>query len=58
MRSVEWHELPDGERILTGVSKFCDEGNHGECPGHGISEAYVGQKVFCICPCHELPAEA
>jgi hypothetical protein len=55
---VEWHDLPGGERILTGISTFCNEGNHGECPGSGISEEYDGKTVFCICPCHELPAEA
>jgi hypothetical protein len=24
----------------------------------GISEEFEGETVFCVCPCHELPAEA
>jgi hypothetical protein len=30
--------LPGGEKILTGISTFCNEGDHGGCPGHGISQ--------------------
>lgn len=54
---MEWHEFPEGEEpvILTGVSNFCSEGKHAECPGlakHG------GETIFCICNCHEVPHEA
>lgn len=56
---MEWHEFPEGEqpRVLTGVSGFCDEGKHTECPGHAKSDEHGGQTVFCICPCHQVPSE-
>jgi hypothetical protein len=58
--SMEWQEFPEGDEpeILTGVSEPCDAGNHAECPGHAPSDEHGGQTVFCICPCHQVPAEA
>lgn len=57
MADLEWHEFPEGEEpeVLTGISTFCDEGKHAECPGHGEHE---GELVFCICWCHRVPGEA
>jgi len=56
---MEWHRFPEGEepRVLTGISGFCSEGKHAECPGHAKSEEHGGQTVFCICPCHQVPSE-
>lgn len=69
MDDIEWHEFPEGEEpeILTGTSGLCIEGRHTECPGHAqleeqsgqtILEEHGGQTIFCICPCHRVPAEA
>jgi len=57
---VEWHRFSEGEEpsVLTGVSLLCDEGRHAECPGHVPSDEHGGETVFCVCPCHQVPAEA
>jgi len=57
---MEWHEFPEGEEpeVLTGVSGFCDQGEHAECPGHAPSEEHGGETVFCVCPCHQVPFKA
>jgi hypothetical protein len=55
--SLEWYEFPngDGPEVLTGFSTTCKEGKHKDCPGHGEHE---GQTMFCVCPCHKVPAAA
>jgi hypothetical protein len=57
LANLEWHEFPDnaGPEVLTGISIACRDGNHEDCPGHGEHE---GQAIFCVCPCHKLPAAA
>jgi hypothetical protein len=54
---LDWHEFPEGAqpRVLTGFSSVCKDGQHEECPGHG---EYEGQKIFCRCPCHQVPKRA
>ncbi len=57
---MEWHEFPEGEEleVLTTVLNFCAEGNHDRCPGFTESEEHGGEPVFCVCPCHQVPAHA
>jgi DNA-directed RNA polymerase subunit RPC12/RpoP len=56
---MKWDEFPEGEEpeILTGISEPCNEGKHGECPGHAESEEHGGQTVFCVCDCHRVREE-
>ena len=61
MEAGEWlYRFTEGEEpsVLTGVSSVCHDGKHADCPGYADSQEHVGQTVFCICPCHEVPAEA
>jgi len=55
---VERHLLPDGSTIVTGITSLCQQELHAACPGREWSEEYGGETVFCICPCHALPAES
>jgi hypothetical protein len=47
---VGWHDLPGGERILTGLPTFCHEGNRARMPCNGDLQEYDGQTVIYICP--------
>jgi hypothetical protein len=54
---LEWHgfDEDDGPEVLTGISEACSGDRHDECPGVGEHER---QRIFCVCACHRLPANA
>ena len=44
--------------MLTGISSLCNDVKLDQCPLNLESEEHGGETVFCVCPCHQVPAEA
>lgn len=56
---MEWHEFPEGDEpeVLTGISSFCEEDKHEDCPSLYQVAEHGDETVFCVCSCHRVSPE-